>query len=78
MKKVRDKLSSLVIFIRSGPFAGNHTPARYDDHVYQAAGDETATTYSGQDYDAEDSRDQYLSAMADRERDIAYWSGMGY
>jgi hypothetical protein len=76
MRKVRDKLSSLVSFIRSGLFAGNHPPVRYDDHVYQAAGDEP--TYSRQDYDAEDAKDQYLSAMADRERDIAYWSGMGY
>ena len=65
MKRLRDKARSFVAFIRQGPFRGHHKRQRpqFDTHSYLAAG-----------YDAEDRYDVLMSARADREAEIAYWS----
>lgn len=60
-----ERLRAFVAFIRRGPFRGNHRRIRqrYDAHSYAAAG-----------MDAEDRYDVLMSAIADREAEIAYWS----
>jgi Txe/YoeB family toxin of Txe-Axe toxin-antitoxin module len=60
-----NRIRRLLAFIRQGPFRGNHKPVKlqFDSHSYQAVG-----------FDAEDRYDVLMSARADREAEIAYWS----
>lgn len=70
MRKLREAVQTVIRLVRGGVFAGSHKPLRYDPHTLATTGNDAIQRMEA----AEDRYDVMMSARADREAEIAYWS----